>query len=197
MTDVSRETEELFGAYHELVKLWNPKINLVAPSTLDDFRQRHINDSLQIADIAHQPSGTWTDIGSGGGLPGLIMAINFRNKPISFKFIESDKRKCQFLRTVSRELQLENVSVISERIEQVPPIGADFVSARALAPLPLLLNYVHRHLSPSGVAYLMKGKSWRDEVGTARDDWQFDVEDFTSKTDPEAAILKISGVSHA
>ena len=197
MMSVSRETEELFREYEAIARVWNPKINLVAPATLQDFRFRHIEDSLQLVDMIHRPTGKWVDIGSGGGLPGLVLAIAHRNEPVAFTFVESDKRKCQFLRTVARELGLTNTCVISERIETLAPIGADVMSARALAALPLLLRFVERHLSSDGTALLMKGRSWRDEVKDAKDDWQFDLETFTSRTDPEAAILKISGVSHA
>lgn len=197
MMNVSRETEELFREYEAIARVWNPKINLVAPATLEDFRFRHIEDSLQLVDMIPRSTGKWVDIGSGGGLPGLVLAIAYRNERVAFTFVESDKRKCQFLRTVARELGLTNISVISERIETLAPIGADVMSARALAALPLLLRFVERHLSSDGTALLMKGRSWRDEVKDAKDDWQFDLETFTSRTDPEAAILKISGVSHA
>ncbi|WP_378947566.1 16S rRNA (guanine(527)-N(7))-methyltransferase RsmG [Paracoccus sp. R86501] len=198
MINVSRETGELFDAYKALLSAWNPKINLVAASTLVDFRHRHVEDCLQLAE--HLPSaikGHWVDFGSGGGLPGLVMAIFYRDMPIRFTLVESDKRKCQFLKTVVRELSLTKVQVVSDRIEKIEPFNADYASARALAALNQLLKFVHLHLSTDGTALLMKGRSWKDEVEVARNEWQFDLEHFNSTTDPEAAILKISGVSHA
>ena len=198
MIDVSRETALLFDKYEQLLVTWNPKINLVASSTLAGFRERHIEDCLQIVNfLPDHISGKWVDIGSGGGLPGLVLAINYRNQPVSFSFVESDKRKCQFLRTVIRELGLSNVEVIGERIEKISPLNADYLSARALAALPKLLGFVERHLGDDGQAWLMKGRSWQEEVDLARKEWHFDLEHSPSTTDAEAAILKVSGVSHA
>jgi len=197
MSNVSRETYNLLDQYVNLVALWNPKINLVAPSTLADFRNRHIEDCLQLTEIMETPSGHWVDIGSGGGLPGLVVAIAFREAPLKLTLVESDKRKCEFLRTVIRELGLKNVSILSQRIESISPLNADYMSARALAALPKLLGYISRHLSSDGVAWLMKGRKWQEELVAAKETWQFESEQFPSKTDSEAAILKISGVSHA
>jgi 16S rRNA (guanine527-N7)-methyltransferase len=197
MMEVSRETDALFDAYAALIAQWNPKINLIASSTLSDFKSRHIEDCIQIAALSAAPIGRWVDIGSGGGLPGIVLSIAFREEDIKFTLIESDQRKCVFLRTVIRELGLKNTTVLSERIEAIQPLNADYISARALAGLPSLLGYVHQHLSPAGTAWLMKGRKWREECDAARATWQFDLEDFPSKTDPDAAILKISGVTYA
>jgi 16S rRNA (guanine527-N7)-methyltransferase len=111
--------------------------------------------------------------------------------------VESDQRKSAFLRTVIRELSLQNVSILTGRIENVPPLGANFVSARALAPLSALLSMVQRHMHQNGTAIFLKGRSWKAECDEARKEWRFDVTSFPSKTDPDAAILKITGVSHA
>lgn len=197
MTQVSRETNELLDRYTALVHQWNPKINLVAPSTLPDFRNRHIDDCLQLAELINCPKGHWVDIGSGGGLPGLVVAVLFREMPLKVTLIESDKRKCEFLRTAVRELGLKNVAIVSERIEAIAPLDADYISARALAALPSLLEYVHLHISSEGTAWLMKGRKWQEECNAARATWQFEVQNFPSRTDSEAAILKISGVSYA
>lgn len=197
MTSVSRETMDRLSAYHALVQKWNPKINLVAASTLPDFRSRHLDDSLQLFSLADPQAGLWLDLGSGGGLPGLVVAIMGADRQMSVVLIESDQRKSAFLRTVIRELSLTNASVISERIMSIAPQNADHVSARALAPLPQLLEMVHLHMKPTGTAYLMKGRTWRDESAHARHDWRFDLDAVPSSTEPEAAILKVTGVSHA
>jgi 16S rRNA (guanine527-N7)-methyltransferase len=197
MKNISRETSDLLDQYTALVSVWNPRINLVASSTIADFRNRHIDDCWQMVELVDDPKGHWVDIGSGGGLPGLVTAIAFRDFPLKFTLVESDKRKCEFLRTVIRELGLKNAAILSKRIEVIEPLNADYISARALAGLPMLLGYVSRHLSPEGVAWLMKGRKWREECGAARSTWQFELEDFPSRTDAEAAILKISGVFHA
>ncbi|WP_265501198.1 16S rRNA (guanine(527)-N(7))-methyltransferase RsmG [Paracoccus beibuensis] len=195
MTFVSRETQSLLQRYLELLEKWNARINLVSPRSLVDAGQRHIRDCLQVAEVASDVSGHWVDLGSGGGLPGLILAIALAEADLSFTLIESDQRKVAFLRTVVRELALTNTAVIAERIEHAPPQEADHVSARALASLDRLLPMVERHLAPNGTAWLMKGRSWGAECASARHQWQFDLEAFPSNTDADAAILKISGVS--
>lgn len=194
--DVSRETEARLQAYQALVEKWNRHINLVSPSTLPDFRNRHVLDCLQISKHLEEVT-SWTDIGSGGGLPGIVLAILFAPRDVPFVMIESDQRKAAFLRTAVRELFLINVRVLAERIEEAKPQKSSNVSARALAPLAELLPLVQRHLAPDGTAWLMKGKSWKRECEEAKKNWHFNVTPLTSITDPEAAILKVTGVSHA
>lgn len=191
---VSRETMDRLACYGNLIQKWNPRINLVAPATLPDLQQRHIHDCLQIADLAGDAAGTWVDLGSGGGLPGLVIAIS--RPDLNLTMVESDQRKATFIRTVVRELDLKNTTVIVDRIESVEPLNASNISARALAPLPLLMSYVNRHLSPAGKAWLMKGKRWQTEVEEARRAWQFDCIAHQSTTNSDAAILEISGIRH-
>ncbi len=191
---VSRETQDKLGLYAELIRKWNPRINLVAPATLGDLEERHINDSLQIAALAEKHQGSWLDIGSGGGLPGLVIAIARPDTPLTL--LESDQRKATFLRTAIRELELQNARVIVNRIEKADQLDAANVSARALAPLPLLMAYVSRHLHPDGTAWLMKGRNWKNELAQARQEWAFDVQDHASATDPDAAILEITRIRH-
>ncbi|AZY92585.1 MULTISPECIES: 16S rRNA (guanine(527)-N(7))-methyltransferase RsmG [Paracoccus] len=194
---VSRETHERLTAYEALVRKWNAKINLIAPSTLPEFNSRHIQDSIQIFDHVQFPEGNWVDLGSGAGLPGIVVSIYAQKAPLTVSLVESDQRKSAFLRTVIRELSLQNVSILTGRIENVPPLAANFVSARALAPLSVLLSMVRRHMHQDGTAIFLKGRSWKAECDEARKEWRFDVTNFPSKTDPDAAILKITGVSHA
>ncbi|AXI44624.1 16S rRNA (guanine(527)-N(7))-methyltransferase RsmG [Sulfitobacter sp. SK012] len=194
LLDVSRETFDRLNAFVDLVRKWNPKINLVSSSSLDHIWDRHIADSAQLYDLA--PSGAdWLDIGSGGGFPGVVAAImdvesNDRRK---FTFIESDQRKCAFLRTAAREMGL-TVEVISERIEEAPPVDAPVVSARALGSLNELLGHAERHMAEGGTALFPKGKSWREESDVARLAWSYEAEEITSKTNPEAVILRIRGI---
>lgn len=194
---VSRETERRLDMYEQLLLKWNPAINLVAPSTLPDIKSRHITDCLQLAEHVKNPAGTWLDIGAGGGLPGLVLAIAWADADLQITMVESDSRKCAFLRSAIRELSLTKVDVRACRIEQLPPQNADHLSARALAPVDKLLPYLQRHLAPHGQAWLFKGRSWQEEVDTAAKHWRFSCEAFTSKTDPEAAILNVRDITHA
>ncbi|MGP9803455.1 16S rRNA (guanine(527)-N(7))-methyltransferase RsmG [Paracoccus sp. NSM] len=194
---VSRETEQRFALYQTLLRKWNATINLVAPSTLPDLRTRHIADCLQVAGLITNPTGKWVDIGSGGGLPGLVLAIAWAEADLQFVLVESDSRKCAFLRSAIRELSLTKVTVQAQRIEHLEPQNADYLSARALASLERLLPYIQRHLAPGGQAWLLKGRSWQDEADEAAKHWRFSYEAFTSETDPEAAILNVRDIANA
>lgn len=195
MMDVSRETELALHGYTNLLKKWNPAINLISKATIAEIGTRHISDSRQLADISQESNKKWADLGSGGGLPGVVMAI--MRPDLQVTLVESDARKCGFLRTVTRELKLKNIQIKNQRIEQLEPLGVPNISARALAPLPLLLAYVHRHLSPNGRAWLLKGRNWRTEVEEASIDWVFQHTVHQSRTDPASAILEITGIDHA
>ncbi|RJE83451.1 16S rRNA (guanine(527)-N(7))-methyltransferase RsmG [Paracoccus onubensis] len=195
--NVSRETMERLATFRDLVIRWNSRINLVAPSTISEFDSRHIEDCLQISKHVSPESGIWADLGSGGGLPGIVLAIVFSNHPVQFRLLESDQRKAAFLRTVIRELTLENTQVYNRRIEDADPLNAAYLSARALAPLPRLMPYLDRHLAKYGQAWIMKGENWREEVEDARHKWKFNVFPIQSTSRPGAAILKISEVTDA
>lgn len=193
---VSRETSARLEYYQAMLRKWNQRINLVSPSTLANMETRHIADCLQLADLADPADDEWTDLGSGGGLPGLILAIAKADTRTAFTLIESDQRKAAFLRSVIRETELPRVTVLSQRIESVPPLNAAYVSARALAPLGQLMAYLDLHLAPSGKAFLMKGRQWQTEIEEARRHWIFDYVAHPSRTQDGAAILEVSGVRH-
>lgn len=194
---VSRETEQRLKLYGDLLRKWNQTINLVASSTLAELENRHIKDCLQLVDHVKNPHGTWLDIGSGGGLPGLVLAIVWAENDVHITLVESDLRKCAFLRSAIRELSLTKVGVRGCRIEQLQPQNADYLSARALAPVDRLLPYVQRHLAPQGQAWLFKGRKWQEEVDEAAKHWRFSCQAFTSRTDPEAAILNLRDINDA
>ena len=192
---VSRETFDRLKTFESSIVKWNPKINLVSKSSLADVWTRHIVDSVQVWEAARVGTN-WFDLGSGGGFPGLFIAALMAEHSPGGKvtLVESDKRKSAFLRSAAREMSLD-VTVISERIESIPPAQADVLSARALADLSKLLAFVELHLAPSGVAVFPKGESWKNEVDKARQEWRFDLESSTSWTEPRAAVLRITGVS--
>lgn len=195
---VSRETSERLEIYHAALLKWQRSINLVAPASIPVAWHRHFLDSAQVFDAAPVAEGRWLDIGSGGGFPGLVCAILASERAPAFDFtlIESDIRKCAFLREVSRQCGLR-VGVLSRRIEDAPPHDAAIVSARALAPLDRLLSYADRHLAAGGHCLFQKGAMHADELATARTGWQMDVETLPSVTSDDAAILRIGNLSHA
>ena len=196
--NVSRETYDDLQRFSDLVRKWTVKINLISPSTVPDLWERHVIDSVQIYASAPETFEKWVDIGSGGGFPGIVVAILGKEKHPNavFVLIESDLRKATFLRTAIRELGLSAV-VLAERIEQAAPQGADVVSARALSTLSTLLPVVERHLNPNGYAILHKGKKARDEVAEARNSWRFALEESPSLTDLDAQILVVKRIARA
>lgn len=194
---VSRETTERLEALEALLRKWNPAINLVAKSTLPEAWRRHILDSAQIYALAPVQVGHWADLGSGGGFPGLVVAILAHDLDPGRRvtLVESDQRKATFLREAARQLGV-SVTVISERIEKTEPLAADVLSARALTGLPGLCAFAERHLRSDGLALFPKGTSWRDEVAEAGRHWKFDITVYPSDTDPSAVVLAMKAISH-
>ena len=188
---VSRETLDRLDAYERLIRKWNPAINLVAPKSLDDLWRRHFTDAAQLHPLAATDVNC-ADIGSGGGFPGLIVAILSQElaPERTFTLIESDQRKCVFMATVARELDV-TVEIKSERIESTSVKGFDIVSARALAPLTKLLDYAAPLLNPGGQALFLKGANAEAELTEARRRWKMEAEIIASVTDPAASVLRI------
>ncbi len=195
--NVSRETVELLEAFAAMVRKWNPKINLVSKSTLDDLMTRHIVDSVQIFDIVGPNFNHWADFGSGGGFPGIVVAILAKEAApqARISLVESDARKCAFLREASRQLGL-NVKVFNERIEKVPALQADVISARALARLNILCDFAIRHGGADFTAVFPKGETYQDEIDEAKLTWDFELEVLPSKTEAKAAILKLRNIAN-
>ncbi|RYH04213.1 16S rRNA (guanine(527)-N(7))-methyltransferase RsmG [Salipiger sp. IMCC34102] len=193
--DVSRETWDDLRAYEDLLTKWTKRINLVASSQLDELWERHILDSLQIAPLISKDASLITDIGSGGGLPGLVLAIHakYYAPHRRINLVESDQRKAAFLRTVIRELKL-NASIHAVRIEEVFLDPAEIVTARALAPLTDLLAHSEPLLKAGGTAIFPKGRTASEELETARETWQFTCHAVQSLTQPDARILVIKDI---
>jgi 16S rRNA (guanine527-N7)-methyltransferase len=189
--NVSRETVARLRMFEALVKKWTKKINLVSKSDAEKIWERHIVDSIQIYDLAPK-EGIWLDIGSGGGFPGIVAAVMAKeaSPERAFILVDSDQRKCAFLRTAARELEL-NVKVITDRVEKIEPLNATVMSARALGDLNSLLGYVERHLEVGGTALFPKGVSWESEHTAAQQHWSYEIEAIKSETNSDATILKI------
>lgn len=193
--DITDDSLQRVEAFCDLVRKWTPRINLVAKASLDDIWVRHVLDSAQLYPLAPKASAVWADLGSGGGFPGIVLAILSQQDAPERRhvLIESDQRKAVFLREAGRVLGC-NVSVISDRIERATPVGADVVTARALAALPQLLGLVARHMKPAGVAVLPKGAGYLEELALARAEWQFSADSHPSLSGPDGHILRISGL---
>ncbi|MCX7644652.1 MAG: 16S rRNA (guanine(527)-N(7))-methyltransferase RsmG [Rhodobacteraceae bacterium] len=195
---VSRETADRLDALMALLHKWNRAINLVGRSTLAEAWTRHVLDSAQLLDLAPAAARHWADLGSGGGFPGLVIAILAVEKApdLRVSLVEADLRKAEFLRSAARTCGVP-ARVIAERIESVPPLGADVVSARALAPLPALLAHAARHLAHGGSALFPKGAGHEAEIAAALERWRFSVQKFPSRTDRDSVVLRIGDIARA
>jgi len=187
----SPETAARLAAYRDLLLRWNIRINLISVETAGEIDPRHIADCAQLQPLL-PPAGPIADIGSGAGLPGLVLAILQPEREI--QLVESDKRKAAFLVEASAQLKLPMVRVHACRAEnaKLPPLSA--ITARALAPLATLLPYADKYLAPGGVAVFPKGKSAEKELTEAAQGWHFTCERFPSATNPEATILRLSNI---
>jgi 16S rRNA (guanine527-N7)-methyltransferase len=187
---VSAEQRERLRAYVELLGKWNRKINLVAASTLADVWRRHILDSAQLLPLLPPGTESLIDLGSGAGLPGLILAI--LGVPETH-LIESDTRKAAFLREAAR-VTCTPIKIHPARLEAVSQISADVLTARALAPLSVLLEYSSRFLKPDGSCYFLKGQRWAEEITEARRHWHFVSSEIPSLSEASGIVLKLESL---
>lgn len=197
--NVSRETFEKLELLERELRRWQAIKNLVGPATLDQIWERHIVDSLQLLDLA-PGARTWLDLGSGAGFPGLVLAIAGADRGLRVHLVESNSRKCAFLRHIVR-LTGSAATVHEARLETVIPgfVGkADVVSARALAALAQLLDWTAPLLKAGTIGLFPKGRDAEAELTEARKQWTFEAETLPSSTDSSARILRITSIeSHS
>lgn len=193
--DVSRETLDRLECYAALLEKWNSAINLVSAGSLEDLWRRHMLDSAQLLSYLPRTQGqrlTLVDLGSGAGFPGMVLSIMSK---MDVHLVESDQRKAIFLREVAREVG-SDAHIHAVRIEQMKPFAADVVTARALAPLPQLLDYSERFLARGGTALFLKGQSAQSEVAEAAERRAFELESHPSLSDPSGVVLAVGIVGH-
>lgn len=193
---LANDCQRRLTIYGQLLGKWQKKINLVGPSTLGDLWGRHFADSLQLLPLAGDWQN-WVDLGSGGGFPGMVVAIAAGGESQTVHLIEADKRKAAFLREVSRETQTK-AEIHVDRIENILPelmsqIQFDIVSARALAPLGTLVRYARPALEKGAVGLFLKGKALTGELTTAMADGSLNFALADSLTDVEAKIVVVRG----
>lgn len=182
-------------AYAALLAQWQGAVNLVGRDTLDDLWRRHMLDSAQLA--RHLPEGAeiLTDLGSGAGFPGLVLAIV---TGLRVHLVETTGRKAAFLREAVR-VTGARAEVHQARIEKLAPWPTDVVTARALAPLTLLLDYAAPLLADSAgrdpVCLFLKGAAGARELTEARETWTMSAETFPSLSDETGMVLRLSGLA--
>ncbi len=195
IADVSRETLDRLRLYAALLEKWQRTVNLVSRSTLVDPWRRHFLDSAQLLPLLPAGLPTITDVGSGAGFPGLVLAIL---SGLPTELVESDARKGAFLRETARVTEAP-VTVTTARIESVAAAcenkSVDILTARALAPLETLCEMAVSLRAKTCV--FLKGAHWQDELTAARKSWTMQIETFASLTSPEGCVLRIGDIVKA
>ena len=202
MFDVSRETIARLDRFVDLLLNWQRQTNLIAPSTVPSLWTRHVADSLQLLELVEAPLArppVWLDLGSGGGFPGLVIACAIADVPgAQIHLVESNLKKAAFLREAVREINAPGV-VHAARIESVGPALAatmvDYVTARALAPLPDLLEMVVPFVKKGAKALLLKGQDLDHELTESTKRWHIEAETVVSKTNKAGRILIVHALS--
>jgi 16S rRNA (guanine527-N7)-methyltransferase len=167
---------------------WNARHNLVAKSTLPDLWQRHMWDSAQLAPLIPETAKTLADLGSGAGFPGLVLAV--MRPDLAVTLHEATTKKCAFLQAAAERMGL-SVAIENARMEDRPKTAFDVVTARACAPLPLLLDYAHRCTGPNSVCLFLKGQNVGSELTEAHKYWNMKASQVPSQTDPSGAIVTV------
>jgi 16S rRNA (guanine527-N7)-methyltransferase len=197
LTPVSRETAQRLDILAEQLAKWQRVKNLVSSKAMDTLWTRHIADSLQLLDLVPEAK-SWLDLGSGGGFPGLVVAAALAERPgASVILVESNARKCAFLREAARAMSVP-AKIVQSRLEDVieDHVGkVDVVSARALAGLPELVEWTHKLLTTGTVGLFPKGLDLDRELTLTAKCWSMNSSIHNSLTDPSGRILRIHGVT--
>ncbi len=197
ITGVGDDTLERLAAYMAVLEKWLPKVNLVSRGRLADAWRRHFLDSAQLGPLLPPGTKNIIDIGSGAGFPGLVLAIIGvpQMKGAEVHLVESNEKKCAFLREVNRAVDAGAI-IHHSRIEDLPDLRAEVVVSRAVAPLEQLLQYANPALKKGGQCFFLKGKKWRDELTQARKKWIIKDSAIQSLSDPSGMVLKLEAIAH-
>lgn len=194
---VSRETIEKLEMYERLLLKWQKTINLVGESTLSDIWQRHFLDSAQLIKYFPPKGKRIIDFGSGAGFPVLVYAVLLQatesGRNLQIHAIESDARKCAFMREVIRNLNL-NVTLHNARIEQLSLGSFDVITARALSSLSGLLTYARPFITNESTCIFLKGRNVADELTLFKKKWQGEITEEPSLSDQEGRIVIIKNI---
>jgi len=195
--NVPRETLIEFESFIAMLQKKNEEINIISKETAknDIIRERHVEDSAQVLEFIDLNSNIITDIGSGGGMPGIIISIMLKNLKKSSKvnLFEKSHHKSSFLRQVSRELKL-NTEVIQQNIFEVQNLESGSIMARAFKPLPIILELVYKNFKNYNNLILFMGKNGEKILEDTLRDWDFDFEKKNSITSKDSFLLNIKNI---
>ena len=191
--NVSRETISSLVMYESLLKKWNNKTNLVSKKSISDVWVRHFLDSAQLVNHCQPENRLWVDIGSGAGFPGAVSAVILRDRGIKTDLIliEKNKTKVFFLQELRRKLDL-SFDIICENVNEMGPLKADIISARAFSPLENLLPVSNYHGKKTSVSLFLKGKNIREELDKTFKMWFFQYDILSSISSIDGKIIKIN-----
>ena len=196
--NVSRETCNEFEALISMIQKKNKQINIISKKMYEkkEIRDRHILDSAQIIDFVDKNSNTTCDLGSGGGMPGLIVAIAMKNQKnnIKVKLYEKSYHKCVFLNEVSKNLKL-NTEIIQKDIFTVKNIETGTIMTRAFKPMPIILELVNGNFRKFKNLILFMGGKGRKVLNDTLKDWDLDYEEKKSLTNDESFLLNIKKIN--
>ena len=193
--NVPRETFPDLEDFRSLILEKNKEINLISSKSEDESRERHIIDSAQIIDIIDENMNLCTDIGSGSGLPGIVLAIIMKHKKSNMKFhlYEKSYHKSNFLKQASEKFNL-NVKIFQKDIFKEKNLVSDIVVARAFKPLPIILELIEANFKSFKEIILFLGKNGKELLDDVLTKWQFDYEERKSLTSDDSIILKIKNL---
>jgi len=195
--NVSRETYLDFESYISMLLDKNQHINIISKKTakINIIRERHIIDSAQAIDFVDLNSNTTYDLGSGGGMPGIVIAIIFKNlkKRMQFNLYEKSHHKSKFLKEVSKKLKL-NTKVIQKDIFKSTKLKSGTILARAFKPLPLVLELVHKNFSSYKNLVIFMGKNGKQVLKEASKNWDFEYKEKRSITSEDSFLLNIKNI---
>ncbi len=195
--NVSRETFSDFESYISMILEKNEKINLMSNkfNEKNDIIERHIIDSAQIIDIVDFNYNTTTDIGSGGGMPGIIIAILLKSlkKDIKVKLYEKSYHKSHFLRDVSIKLNLKT-EIIQKNIFEERKLETGTIMSRAFKPMPVVLDLVNENFSNFSNIIFFMGKSGREIFQNTLKDWDLDYSEKKSLTNEESFLINVKKI---
>jgi 16S rRNA (guanine527-N7)-methyltransferase len=192
---VSRETMEKIDQFVGQIILWNKKINLISKNDEAVIYEKHIIPCVELYNVIKNETDDIVDMGSGGGLPGVVLSILSSQSSSSrcVTMIDSDQRKCVFLEEVSRYLDLKT-NVINARIETTHEIKAKVLTARALTSVENLLNYSKNILEQDGTGYFLKGKQHKEELLQAQQKVKFESE--IIPLTGESVVIKVQRIKY-
>lgn len=193
---VSRETYQKLEQLVALLNEWQAKFNLVSNNSLPDVWQRHIADSAQLFKYLNNQVDSVYDVGSGAGFPALVLAVMAQEQypRLKFTLIESITKKTLYLNAVKTVLNLNNVTILNKRTEDLKLPPADVITARAVASLDKLLGYVFKFTTRQTKLIFPKGKSYREELDAAAKMWNFKLEVCKNETSEDGVVLLLENL---